>query len=178
MYGLQESPRLWSAYRDEQLGQLQLVVGGKRVVLQQGRVESSWWKVLEEEGSVLIGLLVVYVDDILICGHTSLVRELAEAIRKLWRTSPLQLVGEGELRFLGIEIARTTYGFALSQNSYIEELLRIHSTSAKRKDLVPLSKDQASFTALEEEAPPGRSRDSLRATGGRGIALDQSAFAP
>ena len=155
VYGLQESPRLWSAYRDEQLGQLQLVVGGKRIVLQQGRVESSWWKVLEEEGSVLIGLLVVYVDDILICGHTSLIRELAEAIRKLWRTSPLQLVGEGELRFLGIEIARTTYGFALSQNSYIEELLRIHSTSAKRRDLVPLSKDQASFIALEEEVPQG-----------------------
>ena len=152
VYGLQESPRLWSAYRDEQLARLQLVVGGKRVILAQGRVESSWWKVLQEEGSVLIGLIVVYVDDILICGPTSLIREIAEAIRKLWKTSPLQLVAEGDLRFLGIEIARTSSGFALSQNSYIEELLRLHGTSAKRKDLVPLSKDLASFTATEEEA--------------------------
>ena len=152
VYGLQESPKLWSTYRDMRLAQVQLIVEGKRITLLQGRVEPSWWSVLQE-GSVLIGILVVYVDDLLLCGRTELVRELASAIKAIWKTSPLQLVTEGGVRFLGIEISRTSQGFALSQKSYIEELLRLHEVSPRRRDLVPLAKEQSSFVAGENEGP-------------------------
>ena len=152
VYGLQESPKLWGAYRDMMLAQIQLVVDGKRITLLQGRVEPSWWSVLQD-GSVLIGILVVYVDDLLLCGRTEIIKELAAAIKAIWKTSPLQLVTEGGVRFLGIEISRTTQGFALSQKSYIEELLRLHEMSPRRRDLVPVAKEQASFAAAEGEEP-------------------------
>ena len=150
VYGLQESPKLWSTYRDMRLAQVQLIVNGKRITLLQGRVEPSWWSVLQE-GSVLIGILVVYVDDLLLCGRTEIIKELAAAIKAIWKTSPLQLVTEGGVRFLGIEISRTSQGFALSQRSYIEELLRLHDLPQRRRDLVPLSKELASFVAGEGE---------------------------
>ncbi|OLP75136.1 Retrovirus-related Pol polyprotein from transposon TNT 1-94 [Symbiodinium microadriaticum] len=153
VYGLQESPRLWGAYRDQLLAELRVEIEGKEVVLVQGCVESSWWRVQEKASSTLIGILVVYVDDILLCGATGTVRALAQAIQRLWKTSPLQFVEEKEIRFLGIEIARVQGGYSLSQKSYIEELLRIHQTSERRRDLVPLSKEAASFIATEDEAP-------------------------
>ncbi|CAE7200035.1 GIP, partial [Symbiodinium sp. CCMP2456] len=117
VYGLQESPKLWGMYRDIRLAQIQLVFEGKKVVLMQGRVEPSWLSIFQE-GSQLIGILVVYVDDILLCGRPELIKEIAVAIRKVWKTSELQLVSEGAIRFLGIEISMCTQGFALTQKSY------------------------------------------------------------
>ncbi|CAE7838902.1 RE2 [Symbiodinium sp. CCMP2592] len=150
VYGLQESPRLWGRYRDMQLAKIQIIFEGKRVTLLQGRVEPSWWSVLQE-GSVLIGIIVVYVDDILICGHTAIIKEVAKAIRAVWKTNELQLVSDGMIRFLGIEISMCSQGFLLSQRAYIEELIRVHQLPATRKDIIPVSKDLAMFTAEPDE---------------------------
>ncbi|CAE7266254.1 unnamed protein product [Symbiodinium sp. CCMP2456] len=145
-----ESPKLWGMYRDIRLAQIQLVFEGKKVVLMQGRVEPSWWSILQE-GSQLIGILVVYVDDILLCGRPELIKEIAVAIREVWKTSELQLVSEGAIRFLGIEISMCTQGFALTQKSYIEELVRLHQVPPTRRDLIPISKDLANFSVEEHE---------------------------
>ena len=153
VYGLQESPRLWGAYRDDQLSKLQVVVGNKVLVLIQGRVESSWWKVVDKESGELAGVIVVYVDDILLSGSSLVVQTLAEEIKKIWNTSPLQLVGDKEVRFLGIEIAKTVHGYSLSQRAYIDELLRVHETPEKRRDRIPVSKDIASFIVGDNEGP-------------------------
>ena len=150
VYGLQESPRLWGRYRDQQLAKIQIIYEGKRVTLRQGRVEPSWWSILQE-GSMLIGIIVVYVDDILICGHTAVIREVAEAIKAVWKTNDLQLVSDGMIRFLGIEISSSSQGFLLSQRSYIEELVRLHQMPPTRKDIIPVSKDLAVFTAEADE---------------------------
>ena len=160
VYGLQESPKLWGTYRDMMLAKVQLVVGGKRITLLQGRVEPSWWSIMQE-GSVLVGVLVVYVDDLLLRARTEVIKELAAAIQRFWKTSALQLVTEGEIRFLGIEISRTSQGFALSQRSYLEELLRLHEIPARKRDLVPVSKESVSFVATEDEPP--RSETEVRA---------------
>ena len=90
-----------------------------------------------------------------------MIKELAAAIQRFWKTSALQLVTEGEIRFLGIEISRTSQGFALSQRSYLEELLRLHEIPARKRDLVPVSKESVSFVATEDEAP--RSETEVRA---------------
>ncbi|CAE7795726.1 TY5A [Symbiodinium sp. CCMP2592] len=129
VYGLQESPKLWGSYRDTLLAQIQLAFDGKPVTLLQG-------------------ILVVYVDDLLLCGRTELIKELAAAIKAIWKTSPLQLVTEGEIRFLGIEISLTSQGFALSQRAYIEEQM-----TSRRKDLVPVAKESASSAAADDEGP-------------------------
>ena len=153
VYGLQESPRLWGSYRDQLLTDLCIEIEGKEVVLTQGGVESSWWRVQEKATSKLIGILVVYVDDILLCGATDTVRALAQAIQRLWKTSPLQFVEEKEIRFLGMDVARVAGGYSLSQKSYINELLRLHKMPDRRRDLVPLAKESATFIVEDNEVP-------------------------
>ncbi|CAE7460426.1 unnamed protein product [Symbiodinium sp. CCMP2456] len=150
VYGLRESPRWWGEFRDSRLAQLNVVVGTRRIKLTQCRVESSWWKLVED--SVLVGLVVVYVDDLLICSIPSIITAVAEAINRLWDTSVLSWASKGGIRFLGIEIVKVDGGFALNQEPYIRELTRIHAISEKQLDLVPVSREQASFVAESSEA--------------------------
>ena len=150
IYGLQESPKLWGSYRDIRLSQQQFAIDGKQVKLVQGKVEPSWWSIMKE-GVGLIGILVVYVDDLLLCSTPQVIKRLSTAIQTIWRTSDLQLVTEGAIRFLGMDISVAQRGFALSQRSYIEELVRLHSISPNRKDLIPISKDWATFNVEEHE---------------------------
>ena len=126
------------------------MIGDKTITLIQGKVEPSWWSVMQD-GTVLVGIVVVYVDDLLICGEADVIKGVAAAIRSLWKTSDLQLVSEGTIRFLGIEISESKKGFALSQSSYIEELVRLHNIPASRRDLIPVAKDQATFLIEEDE---------------------------
>ena len=41
--------KLWRAYRDLRLAQIQFELNGKRNALVQGKVEPSWWTVLSED---------------------------------------------------------------------------------------------------------------------------------
>ena len=148
VYGLRESPRWWGEFRDSRLAQLNVIAGSRRIKLLQCRVEGSWWRLVDE--SSLVGIVVVYVDDLLICSMPAIVIAVSEAIKKLWDTSSLAWASDG-IRFLGIEIAKTLDGFALSQESYIRELLRIHEISSTQKDLIPVTRDQARFEVETEE---------------------------
>ncbi|OLP97902.1 Retrovirus-related Pol polyprotein from transposon TNT 1-94 [Symbiodinium microadriaticum] len=150
VYGLQESPNLWGTYRDQRLAGITFMLGDKTITLVQGKVEPSWWSVMQD-GTMLVGILVVYVDDLLICGEADVIKGVTAAIRSLWKTSDLQLVSEGTIRFLGIEISEYKEGLALSQSSFFEELVRLHNIPASRRDLIPVAKDQATFLIEEEE---------------------------
>ena len=149
IYGLRESPRWWGEYRDSRLAQLNVVLGDRKIKLLQCRVESSWWRLVED--AVLVGIVVVYVDDLLICSTPSIVVAVSKAIQRLWETSALSWASNG-IRFLGIEISKVGDGFSLSQEPYIRELLRIHEISPTQRDLIPVARDQARFEAEEEEA--------------------------
>eukprot|EP00439_Symbiodinium_sp_Y106_P017800 s6038_g2.t1 len=160
IYGLRESPRWWGEFRDTKLAQLNVVAGTRKIQLIQCRVESSWWRLLE--GSVLVGIIVVYVDDILICSVPSIITAVSEAVQQLWKTSSLSWATNG-IRFLGIEITKIDGGFlgieitkidggyALSQEPYIQELVRIHDLPGTQRDLIPVARDQANFEAAEDE---------------------------
>ena len=137
VYGLRESSRWWGEFRDCRLAQLNIVVGDRRIKLKQCRVESSWWKLVEDQA--LVGLVVVYVDDLLICSVPSIIQAVSDAVRELWQTSTLEWASAGGIRFLGIEIAKVEGGFALRQEPYIKELLRVHSVPTTQKDLIPVS---------------------------------------
>ena len=149
VYGLRESPKWWGEFRDSQLAQLEVVLGDRRIKLLQCKVEGSWWRMVDE--SILVGILVVYVDDLLICSTDPIIRAVAEAIRGLWQTSSLTLASEGMVRFLGIEISKIKGGFALNQEPYIKELVRIHEVKPTQLDVIPVSRDQAYFEVAEEE---------------------------
>ena len=114
------------------------------------RVESSWWKLVDE--SAVIGVIVIYVDDILICSTNPVIAAVAKSIKELWSTSPLAMASDGAIKFLGLEIEKIDGGFAISQADYIAELLRIHKVKGTQRDSIPVSREISSFVATEEEA--------------------------
>ena len=74
--------------------------------------------------SAVIGVIVIYVDDILICSTNPVIAAVAKSIKELWSTSPLAMASDGAIKFLGLEIEKIDGGFAISQADYIAELLR------------------------------------------------------
>ncbi|CAE7732097.1 RE1, partial [Symbiodinium necroappetens] len=150
VYGLRESPRWWGEFRDAKMAQLNIVVGARRIKLLQCRVEGSWWRLVED--SALVGLVVIYVDDLLICSTPSIIEAVSKAVRSLWETSTLSWASEGGIRFLGIEIVKVRESFALNQEPYIHELTRLHAIPPTQRDLIPVAKGQSSFEVEPEEA--------------------------
>ena len=150
VYGLRESPRLWGFFRDEEMRKIKAALGDKEVVLIQGRVEPTWWSIRLDGQPA--GILVIYVDDYLILASREIIHVVATAVQQIWKTSPLQYASKSHpVRFLGMEIHVTASGFAISQRSYIQELLRIHSVSERRLDVVPVSRELAGFDIVEGE---------------------------
>ena len=151
VYGLRESPRLWGFFRDGQMQRLKIVLEDKEISLVQGRIEPTWWSI-QVEGNPT-GILVIYVDDYLILGPPEIIKAVATAVQGLWRTSPLQFAErDNPVRFLGMDVYVTRHGFAVSQRSYIQELLRVHSVDERRLDVVPVNRELALFEAQPEES--------------------------
>ena len=126
------------------------MVGDRRIKLLQCRVEGSWWKLVDD--AVLVGLIVVYVDDLLICSTPPIIKAVSEAVKALWATSSLSWASDAGIRFLGIEIAKVEGGFMLNQEPYIRELLRLHSIGPTQRSIIPVSREQARFEGEPDEA--------------------------
>ena len=168
VYGLRESPKLWSDFRDCQLRALRCVVDGVELQLQQGRLDPNWWRVVRTSDGVVVGGLLTYVDDLLLAGSKEVIAALATAIQGIWKTTPLALAtAESPLRFLGVEIRVQGSGFVLSQEAYAEELLRLNSVKPTARGKIPCPRDLVSFdTLLTDESPTEESvRTAQRLTG-------------
>ena len=168
MYGLRESPKLWSDFRDCQLRALRCVVDGVELQLQQGRLDPNWWRVVRTSDEVVVGGLLTYVDDFLLAGSREVIAALATAIQGIWKTTPLALAtAEHPLRFLGVEILVQGSGFVLSQQAYAEELLRLNDVKPTALGKVPCPRDLVSFdTLLTDESPTEETvRTAQRLTG-------------
>ena len=133
MYGLRQSPRLWSSFRDTELRKMRVFFQDKFWILRQGAAEPNMWLIYEEgaeEFSEPAGLVLVYVDDILLSGPLGLVRATSSTIRSVWKASELEVLDvDHEIRFLGCEIAVTEDYDAvyIHQRPYIDEILRHHA---------------------------------------------------
>ena len=157
LYGLRESPRLWGCYRDTVIKDMTVDLEEEILKVKQGQAVSSWWTVTNDKGE-LRAIIVIYVDDFLLCGEEMVIRALGNEIQKIWETTPLSVLTKSHsLRFLGLEIhynEEEGRGFSISQESYIRELLRARGVDATRRDRIPISKEQASFGPLPgDEAP-------------------------
>ncbi|CAE7633410.1 RE1 [Symbiodinium sp. CCMP2592] len=159
MYGLRQSPRLWADYRDTELKNITVEYDDKVCGLKQGVAEPNMWLVYEV-GAPLDrppeGLILVYVDDIMLCGPRGLVCAVAARISQLWKTSELELLtAEHDLRFLGCEISTSEDEnvFYLHQRPYIDEILRHHEVAATMLSQVQAPRDMVTFEAFEGESP-------------------------
>ena len=157
MYGLRQSPKLWSAFRDQELKQLVVQVDDKQWCLCQGTAEPNMW-LIREVGAPgdhpPDGLVLVYVDDILVSGPLCLVRATWTAIRAVWKASELDVLDvDHEVRFLGCEIAVSEEYDAvyIHQRPYIEEVLRHHGTPEVDQSPIQAPKEMVTFQAAEGE---------------------------
>ena len=138
LYGLQESPQDWCVERDRRFALLRWKgPDGRPRCLTQSVSDSSIWllkewklvsssKVQGEPSGKVLGLLGVYVDDLLITAGKLELEELVSTISQEWRCSPVQWVKNG-VTFCGLEVRNSGGVYYLSQSKYIGELRQRHA---------------------------------------------------
>eukprot|EP00439_Symbiodinium_sp_Y106_P026580 s3624_g3.t1 len=165
LYGLREAPTLWGGYRDDVLQALPLPRGLK---WQQGRAITAWWTIRGTNGEVC-AIVVVYVDDFMICGPYNLVIEIGEVIQTVWETSELTFLGpQSAIRFLGMELQRSTENdpvIQLTQQGYVTELLRLHRVKKTQLDKVPITRELTVNPEKLQACDPEKIREAQQITG-------------
>ena len=152
LYGLRESPVIWSEFRNAKLREIKVVVRGRCLGLKQLQSESELWLLRDEQTQEIYGILVVYVGDLMYLAERDVVIQLHEQIKALWPTSELEWVGfERAVRYLGVEIKQdpSSKAFSISQQAYIAELLRAHNMQDPMHTQLPVPREW--IDALENE---------------------------
>ncbi|CAL1136815.1 unnamed protein product [Cladocopium goreaui] len=134
LYGYKESPKLWSDYRDQEIAKMELPCEGGILTLQQMITEPNMWRMmLKQPGPNLqtneeefVGLLLVYVDDLLVLGFPSSIAAVIQGVQAKWETSEPETINmQKEVRFLGAELWRREDGaWLMTQTNYIKDLLK------------------------------------------------------
>ena len=77
---------------------------------------------LDEE---MEGLCVVYVDDLMVLSQEHIVKECLERISREWEISTPEWLNEVKpVKFLGMEVLMGTKSAFITQESYVQDLLR------------------------------------------------------
>ena len=140
VYGLRRSPRLWGLCRDKQMRNFEIEVkfGGKKLklVMRQLDSEPNLWRLKESEEeenggapNIDYGLVMTYVDDILITAPEEITMAVAAKIQETWASSNPEEVGEHPIRFLGMEILTSHDSdgrevWHVTQESYIRDMVK------------------------------------------------------
>ncbi|CAE7779988.1 GIP [Symbiodinium sp. CCMP2592] len=142
VYGLRQSPRWWSEYRDSVLRTATWEGVSGQTRLCQSSVEGNVWKLLNDKDE-LVGYALVYVDDIMFLTSPAEAQCAYAWLRSTWQCTPLEGTVKGNhVTFLGVEIyqgfdEQGNYGFLLGQKGYIEELLRSYQLEPKHHTPLP-----------------------------------------
>ena len=153
IYGLRESPAVWSEFRDKELREM--MRNGELVTckLQPLVADSQIWKIVQEGGEEEpMGYAMVYVDDVLMIGEDVAVDAFYQWLGRKWECDGItELTRNSPLRFLGMELYETEKGYELGQRGFTQELLRSHGHGGSLS-LLPGPRDVLVMTAEEEEA--------------------------
>ena len=168
MYGLRQAPRLWSEFRDEVVKKMRVHCDGVEWEFRQGTAEPNIWMLFQvgQNGEQQPGgVLLIYVDDLLLLGPQPLVEAMAATIQSTWKTSSLEIVISGRgIRFLGCEIesneGRDTYW--IHQRPYIAEILRHHDVKVTSRSPIPCAKELFTLQ-VEDQEPRGGEEDIKQA---------------
>ena len=158
LYGLPTSPKDWGNYRDQEFRLLTLYRDELAYVLVQSKADESLWFIRENVGAEygeVVGLLVVYVDDLAVFSKVAICNAFIKAVQDKWKTSPPTWFGLEPVTFCGVEIVLTERGYRLAQSAYLQELLLrfgIEGTSS-----MPLTK------WVEPEIPSAVNVEDVRA---------------
>ena len=145
LYGLNSAPKSWSTHRDKVLSDLRVECGESILRLRKTEEDANLWHVLEysrtcgdpvnaadgavdgpkSSGAKQIGVVALYVDDILIGSIKEAVKAIIRGLESHWDlSSPEWISEEGQtMKFAGYELERTSEGIRLHQESYAKDLL-------------------------------------------------------
>ena len=113
LYGFNTSPSYWAIYRDQVLEELTWEDNNVAYHLIQTK-ERNLWRIVEKETQVVRGLLLVYVDDLLVMGDAVARPGLLKCIQSRWKTSTPETVDDqGWVRFCGYELKSHEGGLLL-----------------------------------------------------------------
>jgi len=131
VYGLRESPYLWSEERDTQLQDLRWTVKGVKYHLERCSADSQVWRLqrIAIERVEVLGTLCVYVDDFLLQTADGPERtEFLKALASIWTLAKEEtLEVDHPITFLGIEMEMRTNGDVyLHQTNFAHSILKKH----------------------------------------------------
>ena len=151
LYGLRESPRIWSLFRNERLRRARIKVGEMIVILRPTVAEPELWMILCEVTGTMQGLIVLYVDDIAYFSTKEVIVAIHDFITQEWPASPLEWIsGEAPVRYLGVEIRReprttedgqASWVYTIGQGAYVQDLLREHNMTEVQPTSLPAPKE-------------------------------------
>ena len=157
LYGLRQSPALWSQFRDEQLAQARFtaVINGKEEELKvvQMITDNQIWKIVRCEGDQdPLGFVMVYIDDLLVNALPQAMEAFYSWVAARWECDGLDVLEQGHpIRFLGMEMHMVDGGVELAQEGFVRELLRSHSHDGSRS-MTQGPKETLVMSPEEEEA--------------------------
>ena len=135
-------------------------LGDKVLYFQQLVTEGDLWKVMvmHEDGSEspqdFLGLMLVYVDDILVVGPSDVRQAVIQAIQAKWETSEPENIGSHQgVRFLGTELWCMSDGeWKMTQVNYTLDMLKRNlgpDVDLWPKKRVPILKDPEEKEGIE-----------------------------
>ncbi|CAL1154816.1 unnamed protein product [Cladocopium goreaui] len=176
IYGLRRSPRLWGLTRDETISDfsIQGEHNGKHMefMLEPLQSEPNLWKLrnaLEPEDTTLYGLLMTYVDDLMLASSPNLLQAMQAKIQSTWTTSTPEFVGPEPVRFQGMGISKEWKEefqrdvWMVTQQSYTKDLTQKDPEVKPKR--IPLTRDQSAMEPNEAEITPELIRSCQKAVG-------------
>ena len=174
LYGLRESPAVWSDFRRQRLKSAKVPWKDGFLMLKASIVDPEVWMILYctgEAPDVLTGVLVTYVDDLLYLAENQVIEAVHSWLCEDWPSSQLEWTVDGT-RYLGVEIEQTKEGhFLISQRGYLESLVRGYDLEPGEHARLPcprewlIDDEESDTTAAQEEYTPEELKRSQKITG-------------
>ena len=144
LYGLKQSPRAWfgrftKAMKDQQYTQ----------------AHSDHTMFYKHSLNGKLAILIVYVDDIVMTGDDE--AELSKLTRFLAQQFEVKDLGSLKY-FLGMEVARSSKGIAISQRKYVLDLLKETGLLGCRPTSTPIDPNHKLTTTNDDEDPADKKR--------------------
>ena len=140
---------------------MEWIVGEKTMMFKAADSDPNVWKLVEVSGDyedIQLGVMLVYVDDLLILGPIPMIQACLERVAGQWAISDPEWLNDLKpVRFLGIDMWRSSSGIFVNQSSYIKDVLKRNGEEDGMKSGVPITKDQA--VRLDEDDPEKTAED-------------------
>ena len=131
-YGFTSSPAHWAVHRDSVLASIRWQQQQDEFFLEVTR-ERNLWRVMKRGCAQPQGLLLVYVDDLLVLSGEEVRQALIREIESHWQTSvPEEVNRQQWVRFCGYEMKRFEDQIMLGQPSFLRDLIKRRQVTGKR----------------------------------------------